>query len=374
MARITTNLLPVVLCAAGFSIFVGGRNAGAPASDAAAIPVASPAVNATHSSPPHEPSHNGSHADEHATPPADSSHAPESPAPVPAATPPGRSLARTPAPHQPDPATSPSSAKPTTGVTPSPASRAHDQRHEGHAPAPKPQAAPMEAATPDGPVSADTALTLLREGNQRWVQAAAVNPNIEAARRASLASKGQKPFATIITCADSRVPVERLFDRGVGDLFVIRVAGNVAGIAEAGTIEYGLEHLATPVLVVMGHSKCGAVAAAATNAEVHGAVAALVESIAPAVDRAQRRNPQADAATLIAAAVEENVWQTIFDLFRLSPASREMAASGRVRIIGAVYDIATGEVRWLGEHPWQAELIAALNSRSVSSTADAAGH
>lgn len=219
------------------------------------------------------------------------------------------------------------------------------------------------AATPSvvgGTVSADEALKLLMEGNDRWVKEQAANPNGDAARRKEVAEKGQTPFVTVLTCADSRLPVERIVDRGVGEVFVVRVAGNIAGVSETGTVEYGLGHLNTPLLVVMGHTKCGAVAAAATGAEVHGKIADIVDAIEPAVERAKRKNPGVEGADLIAAAVKENVWQTVFGLIRESKDIRGLVAKGKVKVVGAVCDLSTGKIEWLGEHPWQMEMIDAL--------------
>ncbi|MCW5765001.1 MAG: hypothetical protein KIT68_03380 [Phycisphaeraceae bacterium] len=217
-----------------------------------------------------------------------------------------------------------------------------------------------------GPVTAAQALALLREGNARWVSGATLSPNSGSDRRTEVADKGQTPFATILTCSDSRLPVERLFDRGVGDVFVVRVAGNIAGASEAGTLEYGLGHLHTPLLVVMGHTRCGAVAAAASGAEVHGNVKSLVDAIAPAVERARRFHPELSGPELAAAAVKENVWQTVFDLYRASPEIRALVGQGKVTVVGAVCDISTGKVEWMGEHPWQSELLEALRARDAS--------
>lgn len=220
-------------------------------------------------------------------------------------------------------------------------------------------------------VTADAAQALLKEGNVRWSSGRTTSPNVDAERMAQLADQGQTPFATIITCSDSRIPVERAFDRGVGDLFVIRVAGNRAGDSETGTVEYGVEHLKTPLLVVMGHSKCGAVAAAASKAQLHGKVAQLVAGIEPAVERARRLNPGADEKELATLAIRENVWQTVFDLYRTSSTVRAMVEKGDVKVVGAVYDIATGKVEFLGEHPWQQELISAMNQKAAA-TAESA--
>ncbi|HLO40815.1 MAG TPA: carbonic anhydrase [Phycisphaerales bacterium] len=219
-------------------------------------------------------------------------------------------------------------------------------------------------------ITADAALAMLKEGNQRWVAGDAKNPSTDAARRQVTADKGQKPFATVLTCADSRVPVERIFDRGVGEVFSIRVAGNVAGDSETGTIEYGVGHLHTPLIVVMGHTKCGAVAAACSNAQLHGKVAMLVDHIHPAVERVKRASPDADDAQLATLAIKENVWQSIFDLYKNSDEIRNDAHEGKVRVVGAIYDIATGKVEWLGEHPWQSQILDALEVKTASVISD----
>lgn len=223
-----------------------------------------------------------------------------------------------------------------------------------------PAAAPASAhGTVAGAPSADEVLTMLREGNAHWVSGKCENPSTDSTRRQETA-QGQHPFATIITCADSRLPVERIFDRGVGELFVVRVAGNVAGESETGTAEYAVEHLKTPVIVVMGHTKCGAVAAAASGAELHGSLGRMVARIGPAVDRARKADAGADAPTLAANAVRENVWQTVFDLLKQSQEVRTAVRGGEVHLVGAVCDIATGKVDFMGEHPWQSEILAAI--------------
>jgi carbonic anhydrase len=267
---------------------------------------------------------------------------------------------------KPDPKADPKAkAKPAAGEDVAPEGEA--TAHEGATPAaPKSPAKEVTAK-----VTADAAHALLKEGNVRWSSGRTTSPNVDAERMSTLADQGQSPFATIITCSDSRIPVERVFDRGVGDLFVIRVAGNRAGDSETGTVEYGVEHLKTPLLVVMGHSKCGAVAAAASKAPLHGKVAQLVAGIEPAVERARRLNPNADEKEITPLAIRENVWQTVFDLYRTSSTVRAMVQKGDVKVVGAVYDIATGKVEFLGEHPWQQELISAMNQKAAA-TAESA--
>lgn len=232
-----------------------------------------------------------------------------------------------------------------------------------------------QAAVEDRTYTADEAFSMLMEGNARWVSNRVDAPATSPERRGATSSGGQHPFATIITCADSRLPVERMFDRGVGELFVTRVAGNIAGPSETGTIEYGVGHLHTPLLVVMGHARCGAVAAAASGARVHGQVAGILAKVAPAVDRARRQNPSLKGDELVAAAVKENVWQTVFDLLKQSDDLRTRVRQGELRIVGAVCELSTGHVEFMGEHPWQTELMTALEAPGGQATVTAAeGH
>lgn len=210
-------------------------------------------------------------------------------------------------------------------------------------------------------LSSDDALQMLIDGNARWVGGTPQNPNAELARRQDVSDKGQKPFAIVYTCADSRLPVERVFDRGVGDVFVSRIAGNVIAEHEAGTIEYGVEHLNAPLLVVMGHTKCGAVKAALAGNSVTPNIDSLLNEIKPAVERARSQNPDASEDQLLTTAIRENVWQSVYDLLKSSQVVREHVAQGKVKVVGAVCDIATGKVTFMGEHPWQSQLVEAFN-------------
>lgn len=214
-----------------------------------------------------------------------------------------------------------------------------------------PQAASSEAETPA--VDPAAVLQALSEGNARFVEQRMLHANMDE-RRLLETSAGQQPLATVIACSDSRVAPEIVFDQGIGELFVIRVAGNVCDTDEIATAEYGTAHLGTPLLVVMGHTGCGAVTAVCTAAELDGSLPLLLDNIAPAVERAQQTTGLSGAA-LVAAAVEENVWQALSDLLSRSPIVAELVADGRLLAVGAVYDIASGEVRWLGEHPHQAQ-------------------
>ncbi len=203
----------------------------------------------------------------------------------------------------------------------------------------------------------DAALMMLKEGNARYVSGKTQHPNEEPERRHLTASEGQEPIATILGCSDSRDPVELIFDRGVGDLFVVRVAGNVAGDDEMATIEYGAEHLGSPLLVVMGHTKCGAVTAVATHAKVHGHLPNLAAHIQRAAANAEKEGATGEG--LIRAAITANVWVQIEDLIKNSEIVRGLVKSGKVSVVGAVYDIDSGKVNFLGAHPEMASFLGA---------------
>jgi len=197
---------------------------------------------------------------------------------------------------------------------------------------------------------------MLQEGNSRFVANKSIHPHSDT-QRLILAGKedqGNYAYATVISCSDSRVPVEQIFDAGVMDIFVVRVAGNVVDVDEAGSIEYGLLHVNTPVLVVLGHTQCGAVTAVTNEVEGHGHalernIPQLVDNIEPAVKKAMAAHPDKQGKDVIPYAIEENVWQGIDDLFMKSPAVRELVKTGKAKVVGAMYDVATGKVEWLPE-------------------------
>lgn len=206
-------------------------------------------------------------------------------------------------------------------------------------------------------LSPEQAQRRLDDGNARFATGRSVNPRSDATRRHETAEQGQRPFATILTCADSRVPVERIFDQGLGDVFVVRVAGNICDNDEAATIEYGAGHLKTPLLVVMGHSQCGAVKAAVTEAPVEGQIRTIVDQIDPAVRSARQQNPLLKGDALLDSAIQANVMHSIAELLGESEEIRGLVREDRLRVVGAVYDIAGGRVNWLGRHPDEKTLI-----------------
>jgi carbonic anhydrase len=215
---------------------------------------------------------------------------------------------------------------------------------------------PVLAAGAGPGVSPDEALTMLKSGNARYVTGKPQYPRQNKARRVLTAAKGQTPFATILSCSDSRVPVEVIFDQGVGDLFVVRVAGNVAGEDEVASMEYAGEHLHTPLLVVLGHSKCGAVTAVVEDAHLHGSLPALAARIKPAVAKTRAAHRDLSGGALLDAAIKANVQQAMADLFTKSQIIKDLVKEGKLKVSGAIYDLESGKVKWLGPHPEEKEL------------------
>lgn len=204
--------------------------------------------------------------------------------------------------------------------------------------------------------SLDKVVSMLKAGNERFTNDELIHPHLDNARmiQAGRENQGDHAYATVITCSDSRVPVESIFDAGIMDIFVIRVAGNVCDTDEIGSIEYGFAHVNTPVLVVLGHTQCGAVTAVTNAIEGHGHalernIPPLVDNIEPAVKRAKKSHPDKIGKQVIPYAIEENVWQSIEDLFLESPASRELVKNGKVKVVGAIYNVGNGNVKWLSE-------------------------
>jgi carbonic anhydrase len=202
--------------------------------------------------------------------------------------------------------------------------------------------------------SSDQVLQMLSQGNARFTAGSPARPHQDQARlfQAGTENQGDHAYATVLSCSDSRVPVEIIFDAGVMDIFVVRVAGNVVRTDEAGSIEYGLAHVNTPVLVVLGHTQCGAVTAVVDEVQGRGHalernIPPLVAPIVPAVKKAMHDHPELKGREVIPRAIEQNVWRAIHDLFMLSPATRRMVASGKAKVVGAIYDVKTGKVAWL---------------------------
>jgi carbonic anhydrase len=206
-------------------------------------------------------------------------------------------------------------------------------------------------------VTAEEAVERLTEGNARFAEGKSVHPRADPARRTDTGTRGQQPFVTVLGCSDSRAPLETVFDQGIGDIFTVRVAGNVCADDEMASLEYGAGHLGTHLVVVLGHSDCGAVTAAVTGAEVHGHMRQLVDKISPAVAEAQAAHRDLHGKDLVPAAIEANVWYSIEQLLLNSPMTRRLVETGKLQVIGAIYDVKTGKVEWLGQHPKQKKLL-----------------
>ncbi len=201
------------------------------------------------------------------------------------------------------------------------------------------------------PITADQALERLKEGNRRFVEGKTIHPRQDPARIREVA-KGQKPFAIIVGCSDSRVPNEIIFDQGLGDLFIVRTAGQVSAAASFGSIEFAEAVLGANLIVVLGHTECGAVAAACNyQKSVPGHIITLVNSIKPAAMTVERLVRQGKVAQkdFVNEAVKQNVRVQVEQLRNLEPILSEAVRSGRTKIVGAVYDLATGKVEFLPE-------------------------
>ena len=192
-----------------------------------------------------------------------------------------------------------------------------------------------------GVTTADQALRQLKEGNRRFVAGEMIHPNQTADRRAEVA-KGQQPFAIIFGCVDSRVPPEIVFDRGLGDVLVIRTAGHALDSASLNSIEFGVHELGIPLVMVLGHQRYGAVAATVEavekGAKPHGHVGELVAAIKPAVEKVKGQ-----AGDMLDNAIRANIELTVKKL-RTSKSLAEFTERGRIKIVGAHYDLGTGAV------------------------------
>jgi carbonic anhydrase len=201
-------------------------------------------------------------------------------------------------------------------------------------------------------ISAREALERLRQGNQRYV-AETVGRGSGAlhARRTQLAF-GQEPFATILGCSDSRVPVEIVFDQGLGDLFVIRVAGNIVAPSQIGSVEFAAEQFGTRLVVVLGHTRCGAVAATLEalqrptelrSQHIHS----IVDRVRPSVEHLLDTGLRHDFDSLVRHAVRANILASVEHLRHGSPMIEELIERDGLQVVGAEYSLETGVVEWL---------------------------
>jgi len=191
--------------------------------------------------------------------------------------------------------------------------------------------------------SADAVLAELKAGNAHFVAKKYEHPHQTAARQQALAAS-QSPHCAILTCADSRVPPELVFDQGLGDIFDVCVAGNTAGDDAVASLEYAAEHLHVPLIVVMGHTHCGAVSAAVEGGTLPGKLPGLIAELRPAVEQSAH-----EPGDRIENAVRDNVALVVKQLLAAKPVLSELVATGKMRIVGAVYSLETGKVDWLSK-------------------------
>ncbi len=197
-------------------------------------------------------------------------------------------------------------------------------------------------------VTADEALQMLQDGHGRYLSGRSTLMDAVGPERRSDVAEVQTPFAAVLGCADSRVPPEVVFDQGLGELFVVRVAGHVIGPATVGSLEFGTRILGARLIVVLGHSRCGAVQAALSqDTELSPALATLVARVHRATAATRAAHPEADADELMEAAVRAHVLGTVDRLGRESPVLARLVESDGLRIVGAEYSTDTGEVAFL---------------------------
>ena len=206
---------------------------------------------------------------------------------------------------------------------------------------------PALAAEKKTSLTPDRALAILKEGNENYMTDSPVRAVQGRERRLEIA-RGQTPFATLVSCSDSRVPPELLFGRGLGELFIIRNAGNTVDTTALGSIEYGVAELGVPLIVVMGHEACGAVSAALSvvenNTRFPGSLGQMIEPIIPAVLQAKSTLGSGDRAAFLDAAVRENARRVAARLLVSGPIIGDAVRAGKLKIVAARYDFNDGKV------------------------------
>ena len=190
-----------------------------------------------------------------------------------------------------------------------------------------------------------TALTLLREGNKRFMSNLKVNRNL--LQQANETSDAQHPFAVILSCIDSRTSAELIFDQGLGDIFSVRIAGNIINEDILGSMEFGCKVAGAKIIVVLGHTKCGAVKGACDHVEM-GNLTALLSKIQPAVydEKTVKENRNSANSEFVEKVAAINVKRTVHAIMERSPILKEMIGSGAIGIVGGTHDITTGEVHF----------------------------
>lgn len=204
--------------------------------------------------------------------------------------------------------------------------------------------APAAVHVLDSKTSPDSALNILLKGNLRFVKGQVIHPHQSAKYRVNTSKEGQKPIAAVLGCSDSRVPPEIIFDEGIGDIFAVRIAGNIACKEIVGSIEYAVEHLGVRLILVLGHTKCGAVTAVVDNEKGTGNLKAITDEINKAVDKTRTAHKDLAGKDLILESIKANVHQSIGKITSSSSLLRRHLQAGDIKVVGALYDIETGSV------------------------------
>lgn len=187
----------------------------------------------------------------------------------------------------------------------------------------------------------------LQYGNDLFAQGKLLPQPADEMTRYKLETEGQQPFAIVVSCADSRVPPELIFNQGLGNLFVVRVAGNIVNAENLASIEYAVEHLKVPLLVVLGHTHCDAVKAAVSDKPLEGHLPQLVAHIEPVVKQLHATHPHLKGDALIERVIEENVRHTLQTIYQRSEIVRNYYEQGKLKFAGGVYHLREGKVEWL---------------------------
>lgn len=204
-------------------------------------------------------------------------------------------------------------------------------------------AVPLCATT----VDPDSALKILEQGNQRFVDDAKSIEYTAKERREAL-QEDHEPIAAILCCSDARVPTELIFDQDVGKLFVVRLAGNIAGPLAVESLEFAVDHLKTPLIVVMGHEDCGAVQSTIDlGPNYEGPLSGIINMIEPAVEMAEKSVGTSNPKKLLNTAIQENVRLSAANIIRQNPAIASAFDQGKIRIVLAEFHLDSGRVEWL---------------------------
>ncbi|MFN8320663.1 MAG: carbonic anhydrase [Saprospiraceae bacterium] len=195
-------------------------------------------------------------------------------------------------------------------------------------------------------ITPQRALQFLKEGNSRFLNNLKINRNL--LEQVNDTRDGQFPFASILSCSDSRTSAELIFDQGLGDIFSVRLAGNVASLYAIGSLEFACKYLGSKIIVVLGHTQCGAVKGACDNFK-DGNITQLLEQIVPAVEMEQetKENRHSHNADFVHNVMLNNVAFQIRRIYALSPMLAQMKTDGQIDIVGGIYDVATGEVKFM---------------------------